>query len=118
MTFELFCVKDHFLYNQVKSTLEYKGPVHAKSSIDKFMAEHQSPQLEAKIKKDLEKWSPILPGREIPDFYFWIRRGKSLTPLLKDHREISGLNWISFYNRVFVSPVKTYYKGGLSNTSP
>lgn len=63
-------VKDYFLYKQVRSILEFKGPLQAKTSIDKFMAEHQSPNLEARLKKDLEKWSPIMPGQETPDFSF------------------------------------------------
>jgi thiol-disulfide isomerase/thioredoxin len=69
-------VKDYFLYKQVKSVLEFKGPLHAKTSIDKFMAEHQSPNLEAKLKKDLEKWSHLMPGKEIPDFSFEDVSGK------------------------------------------
>lgn len=63
-------VKDYFLYQHVKSNLSYKGPIHAKPSIDKFLAEHQSPHLESKLNRDIEKWSPIMPGKEIPDFSF------------------------------------------------
>lgn len=63
-------VKDYFHYMHVKSKLDYQGPVHTKSSIDKFMAENQSPKMEDKLKKAMEKWEPIMPGEEVPDFSF------------------------------------------------
>jgi thiol-disulfide isomerase/thioredoxin len=63
-------VKDYFHYAHVKSKLDYQGPVHSKPSIDKFMTENQSPKLEGKLKKALDKWAPIMPGEEVPDFTF------------------------------------------------
>jgi thiol-disulfide isomerase/thioredoxin len=71
-------VKDYLLYKQVKSALEFKGPLQSKTSIDKFLADHQSPNLEAKLKKDLEKWAPIMPGQETPDFSFEDISGKTV----------------------------------------
>lgn len=63
-------VKDYFHYMQVKSKLDYQGPVHAKSAIDKFMAENKSPKMEDKLLKAMDKWTPIMPGEEVPDFSF------------------------------------------------
>lgn len=63
-------VKDQFLFDYIKSNLEYRGPVHVKTSYDKFMAENQSPKLQAKMEKIKEKWDPIMPGKEAPDFSF------------------------------------------------
>jgi len=63
-------VKDQFLFDFIKSDLEYRGPVHVKTSYDKFMDENQSPKLQAKMEKIKEKWDPIMPGKEVPDFTF------------------------------------------------
>jgi len=63
-------VKDQFLFDFIKSNLEYRGPTHVKTSYDKFMAENQSPKLQAKMEKIKEKWDPIMPGKEVPDFSF------------------------------------------------
>ncbi len=63
-------VKDQFLFDYIKSNLEYRGPVHVKSSYDKFMAENQSPKLQAKLEETKEKWDPIMPGQDVPDFNF------------------------------------------------
>lgn len=71
-------VKDHFHYKHVKSNLDYKGPIHTKSSIDKFLAENQSNHLEVKLKKDIEKWDPIMPGKETPDFSFEDTSGETV----------------------------------------
>jgi thiol-disulfide isomerase/thioredoxin len=63
-------VKDYFHYMQVKSKLDYQGPVHAKSAIDKFMVENKSPKMEDQLIKAMDKWTPIMPGEEVPDFSF------------------------------------------------
>lgn len=63
-------VKDQFLFDFIKSNLEYRGPVHVKSSLEKFMAENQSPKLEAKLEEIKQKWEPIMPGQDVPDFNF------------------------------------------------
>lgn len=71
-------VKDHFHFKHVKSSLGYRGPVHVKPSIDKFMAENQSPKLEAEMKKAMDKWAPVMPGKEVPDFSFLDVSGKHI----------------------------------------
>ncbi|MCH7399168.1 TlpA family protein disulfide reductase [Belliella sp. DSM 107340] len=63
-------VKDQFLFDYIKSNLEYRGPVHVKSSYDKFIAENQSPKLQSKLEAIKQKWDPIMPGQEVPDFNF------------------------------------------------
>lgn len=63
-------IKDQFLYDYIKSNLEYRGPVHVKSSYDKFISENQSPNLQNKLEAIKEKWDPIMPGKEVPDFSF------------------------------------------------
>ncbi|MFD2036125.1 TlpA family protein disulfide reductase [Belliella marina] len=63
-------VKDHFLYNSIKSNMEYRGPSHVKDSYDKFMAENQSPKYAKKLNEIKDKWEPISPGKEVPDFSF------------------------------------------------
>jgi thiol-disulfide isomerase/thioredoxin len=63
-------VKDQVFFDFIKSNLEYRGPVHVKSSLDKFMAENQSPKLQSKLNEIKQKWDPIMPGQEVPDFNF------------------------------------------------
>ncbi|AFL85427.1 thiol-disulfide isomerase-like thioredoxin [Belliella baltica DSM 15883] len=63
-------VKDQFLFDYIKSNLEYRGPIHVKSSYEKFIAENQSPELQAKLEKIKAKWDPIMPGQQVPDFSF------------------------------------------------
>lgn len=63
-------VKDQFLFDYIKSNLEYRGPVHVKTSYDKFISENQSPKLKVKLEEIKDKWNPIMPGKEVPDFSF------------------------------------------------
>lgn len=63
-------VKDQIFYNTIKPNLDYRGPLNVKASYDKFMAENQSPKLAAKLKAIHDKWEPIMPGKEVPDFTF------------------------------------------------
>ncbi len=63
-------VKDRIIFNTIKPNLDYRGPIHAKASYDKFMAENQSPKLASKLKDTHDKWEPIMPGKEVPDFAF------------------------------------------------
>ncbi len=63
-------VKDRIIFNTIKPNLDYRGPIHAKASYDKFMAENQSPKLASRLKDTHDKWAPIMPGKEAPDFSF------------------------------------------------
>lgn len=63
-------VKDELLYSFIKSNLEYRGPIHVKESYDKFMTENKSPKKAAKLKEIRDKWDPIMPGKDVPDFSF------------------------------------------------
>jgi thiol-disulfide isomerase/thioredoxin len=63
-------IKDQLLFDFIKSNLEYRGPVHVKSSLEKFEVENQSPKLLAKLDEIKQKWEPIMPGKEVPDFNF------------------------------------------------
>jgi thiol-disulfide isomerase/thioredoxin len=66
-------IKDHFLY----STIVF-DPWAARAVYEKFMKEHQSPELAAKLLKIYAKWDPILPGKEVPDFTFVNMEGDSM----------------------------------------
>ncbi|MCH7408338.1 TlpA family protein disulfide reductase [Belliella sp. DSM 111904] len=63
-------VKDKFLFDYIKSNMQYRGPAHTEASYKKFMEENQSPKLAAKLEALKEKWEPIMPGKEVPDFSF------------------------------------------------
>ncbi|EOZ98375.1 thioredoxin family protein [Indibacter alkaliphilus LW1] len=63
-------IKDQIFYNSIKPNLDYRGPVHVKTSYDKFMADNQSPKLAAQLKAIYDKWDPIMPGKEVPDLSF------------------------------------------------
>ncbi len=63
-------VKDFFLFRRLMENLQFRGLEAAQSSIDKFIAENQSPKLVTKLEKELKKWDAIMPGMEIPDFSF------------------------------------------------
>jgi thiol-disulfide isomerase/thioredoxin len=71
-------VKDHFMFNYIKSNMDYMGPVYVKDAYDQFLAENNSPKLVDKLQKAKEKWDPILPGKEIPDFSFINVEGDSV----------------------------------------
>jgi thiol-disulfide isomerase/thioredoxin len=70
-------VKDHYRYSSIKPNLDYRGPAYVKVDYDKFMKEHQSPKLAAKLKESYEKWDTILPGMDVPDFSFEDIEGNS-----------------------------------------
>lgn len=63
-------VKDRFRFDFIMSGLWRKGPVYVKAEYDTFMDEQQSPKLAAKLKEEHDKWNPILPGKQVPDFTF------------------------------------------------
>ncbi|MCH7403203.1 redoxin family protein [Belliella kenyensis] len=63
-------VKDKFLFDYIKSNMQYRGPEHTEVSYKKFMKENQSPKLAAKLEALKDKWEPIMPGKEVPDFSF------------------------------------------------
>lgn len=71
-------IKDQLLFDFIKSNLEYRGPVHVQSSLDKFEAENKSPKLQAKLNEIKQKWEPIMPGKEVPDFNFVTIKGESV----------------------------------------
>ncbi|WP_373497504.1 TlpA family protein disulfide reductase [Aquiflexum sp.] len=63
-------VKDHFHYTSIKSNMDYRGPVHVEESYEIFMKENESPKYAEKLKKLKDKWEPISPGKDVPDFTF------------------------------------------------
>jgi thiol-disulfide isomerase/thioredoxin len=71
-------IKDHLLYSTITIALTIGGPSDANPVYEKFMNEHQSPELAAKLHKKYEKWDPILPGKEVPDFTFVNMEGDSV----------------------------------------
>ncbi|WP_373524468.1 TlpA family protein disulfide reductase [Aquiflexum sp.] len=79
-------VKDHFHYNSIKSNLDYRGPVHVEESYEKFMIENESPKYAEKLKKLKDKWEPISPGKDVPDFTFTNIEGEEVKLVdLKGH---------------------------------
>jgi thiol-disulfide isomerase/thioredoxin len=71
-------VKDYYRYNSIKPNLDYRGPAYVKAEYDKFMKDNQSPKLAAQLKESHDKWNPILPGTEVPDFSFFNINGESV----------------------------------------
>jgi thiol-disulfide isomerase/thioredoxin len=71
-------VKDHFMYNFIKSNMGAMGPVYVEDAYEKFLAENNSPKLVTKLEKAKAKWEPIMPGKEIPDFKFIDVEGDSV----------------------------------------
>jgi thiol-disulfide isomerase/thioredoxin len=63
-------MRDQFKYENIKMTLEYRGPVHTEELYNKFIAENTTPKLVEKLEKIKAKWEPIRPGKEVPDFSF------------------------------------------------
>ncbi len=50
--------------------MEYRGPLYVAESYEKFMNENESPKYAEKLKKLKDKWEPISPGKDVPDFTF------------------------------------------------
>ncbi|SMD44464.1 protein of unknown function [Aquiflexum balticum DSM 16537] len=71
-------VKDHFMYNSIKSNMDYRGPVHVEESYEKFMQENETPKYAEKLKKSKAKWEPISPGKDVPDFTFTNLEGEEV----------------------------------------
>jgi len=71
-------VKDHFMYNSIKSNMDYRGPVHVEESYEKFMQENETPKYAEKLKKSKAKWEPISPGKDVPDFTFTNMEGEEV----------------------------------------
>lgn len=63
-------VKDKIFFIGLSQEMSYRGPVHLKESYEKFMAENESPKLASKLQEIHDKWEPIMPGKEVPDFSF------------------------------------------------
>jgi len=63
-------MRDQFKYENIKMTMEYRGPVHTEEQYNKFLAENTTPKLAEKLEKIKAKWEPISPGKEVPDFSF------------------------------------------------
>ncbi|GEO22158.1 hypothetical protein CQA01_26920 [Cyclobacterium qasimii] len=71
-------VNDHFVYTSIKSNMEYRGPVYVKEAYEKFMKENESPKYAEKLKKLKDKWEPLGPGKDAPDFTFTNMEGQDV----------------------------------------
>ena len=63
-------MRDQFKYENIKMTMEYRGPSHTEEQYNKFLAENTTPKFVEKLEKIKSKWEPISPGKEVPDFSF------------------------------------------------
>lgn len=63
-------MRDQFKYENLKMNMEYRGPAHVEEQYNKFLAENTTPKFAEKLEKIKEKWEPISPGKEVPDFSF------------------------------------------------
>ncbi|MCS4433053.1 TlpA family protein disulfide reductase [Aquiflexum gelatinilyticum] len=71
-------IKDQLKFETLKSTLEYRGPVHVEDMYSKFLAENTTPKFAEKLEKLKAKWDPISPGKTVPDFTFTDIKGDSV----------------------------------------
>ncbi|MCH6235138.1 TlpA family protein disulfide reductase [Cognataquiflexum rubidum] len=71
-------IKDQLKFETLKSTLEYRGPVHVEEMYSKFLAENTTPKFAEKVEKLKAKWEPISPGKTVPDFTFTDIKGDSV----------------------------------------
>lgn len=63
-------VKAYFKYQQVKDVLGTSGPAKAKELYDLFNTEYSSGTYVEALQKINEKWQPLLPGKDVPEFTF------------------------------------------------
>lgn len=63
-------VRDHLKFNALKGNMEYRGPSRYEKLYTRFLEENTTPEYSEKIKTIVEKWEPISPGKEVPDFTF------------------------------------------------
>lgn len=63
-------VRAYFKYRQVKDVLSSGGPAKGQELYDLFNKEYTSGVYVNALHKINEKWQPLLPGKEVPDFAF------------------------------------------------
>ena len=71
-------VRDFLKFETIKSTMEYRGPVHVEEMYSKFLAENTTPKYAEKLEKLKAKWEPISPGKSVPDFTFTDMKGETV----------------------------------------
>jgi thiol-disulfide isomerase/thioredoxin len=69
---------DFFKFGSIKSTMEYRGPLHVEEAYTKFVSENSTPKYANRLKKIKAKWEPISPGKTVPDFTFTDLKGDSV----------------------------------------